>query len=129
METNDVSLEKKFRDLLNYKRMTVREFCKEVGITTTTLYDVYKRNSIDTKYLDVIEEKFKISKMYFFSDAESVQIYINGNENKLGDVNNGTSKSIQVLKKEIESKNREIELLSQIIEDKNEIIKALKGNK
>jgi transcriptional regulator with XRE-family HTH domain len=62
-------LKQKVKELLDQREMTVKEFCSQVGISNPALYKMYKRNSIDTKYLERMATVLKVPISTFF-DSE-----------------------------------------------------------
>lgn len=128
MNNNVISLKNKIEKILKKKRLTVREFCKEINITTAGLYGIYERNTIDTKYLDKIESVFNIPKMYFFTkndtffSSKEYEVKIKSSEVKEKNVKYGVKKAYD---NNIEKLTKEIVLLRQNLEDKEKIIKML----
>lgn len=128
MKDNKLNLKKKFDALLKEKDLTVRGFCKEIGMSSTNLYDIYKRNSIDTKYLDIINEKYDVPPSYFVIEEEMMGYQLKQNINKEEDLKKNYLDEIEHLKKELESKQKEIELLRELVDSKNEVIRTMKGS-
>jgi len=62
--------ENKIRRIIKDNNLTIREFCRSIGIADMTLYNNFKKKSIDTKYLQKTSEVFNIPLSYFLSDNE-----------------------------------------------------------
>jgi hypothetical protein len=73
MADKKVDLEKKFKELIRKKGVQVKDFCKEIGMSQSNLYGIYKRNSIDTRYLKAITEKYDVPESYFMVAEQDVE--------------------------------------------------------
>ncbi len=125
MKKSKIDLKKKLKNLMNEKGITQSDFCDTLGMTVSNLYKIYERNTIDTKYLEIIDDKFNVHPGYFFSDSNNFTITINGNKNNVKDISPDSRDRIRELEKELEASRNEIKLLRELIESKNELIKQL----
>lgn len=65
-----MDVEKKIRELLELKRISVRELCKKIGMSDVNLYRRFKANSIETKHLEKIAQECQVDLLYFFTENE-----------------------------------------------------------
>ena len=65
-----LDFETKIRKIIKDNNLTIREFCKSIGIADMTLYNNFKKKSIETKYLQKISEVYNVPLSYFLSDKE-----------------------------------------------------------
>ncbi|NJO90152.1 MAG: hypothetical protein HC831_15310 [Chloroflexia bacterium] len=96
-------------------------------MSTTNLYDVFRRNSIDTKYLNIIEEKYDVSPGFFVVEEDSASYVVTSNTANENELIKKLQESNERLRKEIEGYKREIELLKKLVESKDMLIKNLQG--
>ncbi len=125
MSNSKINLEKKIREVLKEKDVSIRKFCREIGMSTTNLYDVFKRNSIDTKYLNIIEDKYDVSPGFFVVEEDNVKYNITSVISNEQDMVKKFQEDNDQLRKEIEGYKREIELLKSLVESKDMLIKNL----
>jgi transcriptional regulator with XRE-family HTH domain len=127
MNIKEVNLEKKIKNLLDKKHIRVREFCREIGMTTGNLYKIYERNSIDTKYLKVIAQKYEVPESYFVVEEQELEYQVKKVISNEKDLVKKYIDDNEHLKKELEAKEKEIALLRELVDSKNMIIEGLKG--
>ena len=111
----------KIKKLLEEKQRTIVWLSSKIGVTDQTLYNCFKRNSIETKHLEKIAEALETPISYFFEDDCEDRLgpdsSLKGNHNINMSNNTGNIKVNHTLldcKKEIESLKREIEYLKEI---------------
>ncbi len=122
MNTNNISLENKLKKFMHEYKLTVRKFCEVIGMSSANLYDVYRRNNIDTKYLRIISEKYKVPMWYFFVNDE--QALTNNNNNS---AQTATEKTI--LKNEVKALKKEVKLLTDLVDTKDLLIDELMNSR
>jgi len=127
MKNSEINLEKKFKELLAAKKLTVRGFCSEIGMTTGNLYKIFKRNSIDTKHLKVIADKYDVPESFFTVQDQEVEYKVKRVISNENDLMKKYIDDNEKLRRDLEAKAKEIELLRELLDSKNEIIKGLKG--
>lgn len=126
----------KIRELQNKKKISTKDFSKEIGVTSQTIYDYYSEKSqISIKNLRKIAEFFNVSVGYFFDKNPNGMNgnSIVGNNNKQGIIISQNSE-IDKLKSELSSckellraKEEHLEELRQRLIDKDELIEMLKN--
>lgn len=111
-------IENNLRELLKNNRIQLTELCKVMGITTAGLYKIYKRNSIETKYLELISEKYniKICDILGCDCTEKKTI-------KIDEFVNNSNINDKILFEQI------ISGLKEVIKSKDELIEVLKNQK
>jgi transcriptional regulator with XRE-family HTH domain len=114
------AFEIKIRELITENRLTIRKFCERIGMTNPNLYVIFKRNSIDSKYLERISNEFGVPVSYFYDDEYKKKLEESGMSKIL------ENEKIDALSKkihELEEKNR---ILTELNEANTEIIRYLK---
>lgn len=111
----------KIKKILEEKQRTIVWLSSKIGVTDQTLYNCFKRNSIETKHLEKIAEALETPISYFFEDdfedRSGYDSSSKGNHNINMSNNTGNIKvnhTLQDCNKEIESLKREIEYLKEI---------------
>ncbi len=123
MSTKILNLEEKFKYLLHVKNVTVRAFCKEIGLSPTGLYDIYQRNTIDSKYLQSIYKKYDVHPCFFFVTSNKMRYDSDCEEDGL--LLKELQGKVDLYKKEMSAKDKEIDLLRELVDSKNMLIKSL----
>lgn len=91
----------KIRNILRVKSITVKEFCKKIGITENGFSKAIKNNSLRVETIIKISEVLDVPVSYFFTDSENVPT--------------GNNEEIQGLKAEI------FNLKTELLENRKEI--------
>lgn len=99
--------------LLEDRKIQVKEFLKEVGISKQTYYNLIDSGGGYISTLEKIADYFNLPIDYFF-DREIKNITVNGSKNQVGNGN--------VM---IESQATEIEHLKRLLEEKERTIQIL----
>ncbi len=73
---NKINLEKKFRDMFYEKRLTIRDFCAKTNMSAQTLYTIFKKNSVDTKHLNKVQEVFDVPIQCRHHDISQTDMYL-----------------------------------------------------
>ena len=130
----------KIKQLVELKKISPQELARKIGKKSKqSIYDYYKKESIDTAVLQKIADALEIPITAFFEDSENTNnntytssihdrgknIYQKGTEH-----NKGESKDIKELENEITRlqdkvsyQEKQINYLEQRLADKDEIIK------
>jgi transcriptional regulator with XRE-family HTH domain len=116
----------KIKGLAKNRGITIKDLAVRIDMSEANLYKVFKRKSIETKYLQKIADVLSVPISYFFDDNQSddkKNINVNG-VMQIGskNSNNNDSASLEACKKELDS-------LKHRLKDKEEIIELLKGKK
>ena len=69
-----LNIEKKIRFYLGAKNMSIKKFCKEIGMSQQNLDRIFKANSINTTHLQKMAKVFNIEISYFFLSDEQIEI-------------------------------------------------------
>jgi len=70
----EIDINKKIRELLHARRMTLKQLSQDTGISLMGLNDMLKRNDIKLSSLLKIIEFFNISIVDFFSEIKSKEV-------------------------------------------------------
>lgn len=103
---------KLIRELVSKRKISISDFCEQVGISDQALRNIEKRNSTKTEILEKIAEVLNVPVGYFFGETQP--LVVNGGNNQL---HNGNGHQIILSKEEIE-----IEHLRDILSEKDKII-------
>jgi hypothetical protein len=112
-----INLEKRIKKFLKDRKIPVKDFCEALEISPANLYNIYKRNSIDSKYLERFSSVYKLDISYLISSEYT-------NQQEYIDVKG----KMNAFEQENENLKREVKLLRELLESKNEIIQNLKKN-
>ena len=111
-----------------------------INMSTANLYRIFKRDSVETKYLMKLSELLGVSPSFFFETDESGDFRFDELRNSSMSKNTlneriagygalGGQKQDAASKFELEKATMRIEALEQRLRDKDEIIGLLRGNK
>ncbi len=128
-----IKLEKKIKQILLTKKIKVKDFCFDIEMSKQNLYNIYERNSAESKYLIKMSEVLQVPVSYFFEEEGVSSVnnsgnYIGGGKNNKIKQNQNADERIKDM--EIENLKKEIANLKEShkrdIENKNELISVLK---
>ena len=120
---------KKFQEKLNIillnRRMTAKELCHKIDMTRANLNLIYKRNSIDTKWLEKMSDVLDVPMAYWFENEEnSRNIIINGS-NLVNGNNNNVQSNLKNCQLELDNALKRIKELEGIISMKDVLIEQM----
>jgi len=110
-----IELEINIKRFLKNRRIQLKEFCESIGTSQANIYGIYERNSIETKYLEKVSEKYEVP-IY--------ELLIN--ENESNNVQQSENSRIKELIKDLKNTEKEVKLLRELLDSKNEIIDNLR---
>ncbi|WP_418894192.1 helix-turn-helix domain-containing protein [Limibacterium fermenti] len=114
----------KLKVLLNRKGISPGEFAARLGISESSVFKYYNKNSFDSDLLEKFCSELHVPITYFFDEEEKT-----GNTTKVkGDHNNvasGINSQVTILENDIQAKETEITHLKQIINEKERLIQVL----
>ncbi len=110
------------RELLNKRKIPVKDFCERIEISDTAFRQLIERNSTKTEIIEKIARELNVAVGFFF--GETTNITMCGQNTQ---VHNGNGHQIM-----LSTEQKEIEMLKQIIiekdkqlEDKERFIRVL----
>lgn len=107
------------KDFIDRSPFSVNEVAESIGTTPQNLYKLFKKESLDTKYLEDISRVIGIPVSNLFNEMFNTTNISNADENNL----------LIKLKNENESLKKRISELAEQLEDKKMIIDFLKERK
>ena len=96
-------------ELLDKRKITQKDFCEQIQISTTAFRPLVERNSTKTEIIERIARELRVPVGYFFGDNSSITM--SGQNTQ---VHNGNGHQIM-----LSAEQKEIELLRQIITEKD----------
>ncbi|MCE5226536.1 MAG: helix-turn-helix domain-containing protein [Macellibacteroides fermentans] len=96
-------------ELLDKRKITQKDFCEQIQISTTAFRQLVERNSTKTEIIERIARELRVPVGYFFGDNNSITM--SGQNTQ---VHNGNGHQIM-----LSAEQKEIELLRQIITEKD----------
>jgi transcriptional regulator with XRE-family HTH domain len=69
----------KIKNLVKSSSKPKEDVASFIGVSVSNLYELYKKNSVETKYVEKLSEFFDVPIMYFFSDSENLVTKKNNN--------------------------------------------------
>ncbi len=117
-----LSIGEKIKRAIKQSPFTISEVAKTIGISNQNLYKIFKRDSVESKYIKKLSDLLNIPQSYFYNnqnDGEKI-VFENTKEN------NGL---LLKLKNENEQLKTKVKELSEQLEDKKMIIDLLKERK
>jgi|JFJP01.1.fsa_nt_gi hypothetical protein len=111
-----VRLEKNIKKFLKDRGIQLKDFVEAIGISQANIYNIYERNSIETKYLEKTAEIYKVPIYHLLLDENLEKV------NK--EIENSR---IKELTKDLKHCSKEVDLLRELLDSKNEIIDNLRG--
>ena len=96
-------------ELLDKRKITQKDFCEQIQISTTAFRQLVERNSTKTEIIERIACELGVPVGYFFGDNSSITM--SGQNTQ---VHNGNGHQIM-----LSAEQKEIELLRQIITEKD----------
>lgn len=69
----------KIKNLVKSGSKPKEDVASFIGVSVSNLYELYKKNSVETKYVEKLSEFFDVPIMYFFSDSENLVTKKNNN--------------------------------------------------
>jgi len=119
------NFENKIKKLAIDNNLTVEELARKCKISTTTLYNIFKSNSANTRTLELISEVTNTPISFFYEDENMLKdeqaIYNIGYKNQIIKGDNSKIANADQLK-EIEFLKRENDQLKQQLADKQKLI-------
>lgn len=114
---------KRIKELSKNKQVSVIDLAKHLEISTTAIYDIFKKDKISTDILEKIKEILNISMTDFFIEDKEKNLLVGDNNfSKQKNSNNTTVNDIEAYKKEIEHLNKELlkakDKIIQLLENK-----------
>jgi len=106
-----------------------------INMSTANLYRIFKRDSVETKYLLRLSSLLNIPLSYFYEDSQTIDNFVNQNgeishnEGSSSERSSSTSHSKSDLKYELEKALFKIEMFEQRLRDKDLIIELLKASR
>ena len=95
---------KKLKKLVEERKVNQTEFAEQIGRKREYLYELYKKEHINTELLQIIAKYFSVSMSYFFDEDDN-----NVNEPLSVYGESIQDKYIKNLEREIERLNKELE--------------------
>ena len=96
-------------ELLDKRKITQKDFCEQIQISTTAFRQLVERNSTKTEIIERIARELRVPVGYFFGDNNNITM--SGQNTQ---VHNGNGHQIM-----LSAEQKEIELLRQIITEKD----------
>lgn len=129
-----MTIGEKVRLAVSFSNLSVKEIAEKLDTTTQNIYKLFKKDSIDSKYLENIAQLLDLSPSHFFNESVIEKAKTEKIETEIKLLNDG----IELLKSENKTlKDKNIVLLEklndaqekyiQIINEKTELLKSL-GN-
>lgn len=128
-----------FRDKLKYvlalRKISAEELAQQIGMTRQNLNYIYKRGSIDTKWLERMSEILQVPMIYWFEEEDlkatdkNIMIgnnLVNGNHNNIQSNLNDCKNELEQANKKIKSLEEALEIKTMMINDLKEMLKNSK---
>jgi hypothetical protein len=103
-----------------------------INMSTANLYRIFKRDSVETKYLVRLSDLLHLPLSYFYEDNYSIDNFVNEHGESVENMSTGERPLLYTkteLKSELEKAQFKIEMLEQRLKDKDEIIELLRGKR
>lgn len=123
----------KIKGVFEKRNLSIVDFAKSLNMSTTGVYDIFKRDHINTANLIKISEILDVPISYFFTEddiPENVKFFNNGNV-AIGNKNTSTNtiNNSNMFHERMQSLEKEIANLKELIKSKDEIIELLRQKK
>jgi transcriptional regulator with XRE-family HTH domain len=116
----------KIKNLAKNRGITLKDLAVKIDMSEANLYRVFKRQSIETKYLESIADVLQVPVGYFFGEIqEDGKKIVQSGENNLVGSNQNIINSNAV--KELEECRKEVAYLKEQVKDKEKLIKLLES--
>lgn len=120
-----IHIGKKIKEVLVQSRIGKTEFASMINVSRTVVYDIFKRETIDTAQLQIIGKALKHDFFTYYKSSEATVI----NDNK-GNYGYATREELSELTTTVQALVKEIEKLrEEVISKKNPSKKSVKGKK
>ncbi len=115
----------KIKSLIDISGQSVNETADKLGMSHQNLYNMFKKESVDTKYLVMLSRMFGVPMSYFFDDSlPPMSVRGNGNQAIAGHNNlvggGGSDGRVAALEEKVA-------LLERLLEEKERYIRLLEG--
>ena len=104
---------KRIKQLSKNKEVSVIDLAQKLDVSTTAIYDIFKKDKLSTDILEKISEILNIPMADFFEDNAKTVI---GKDNNGNVVQNSTHVNIDSCKQEIVSLKEQVRLQGEIID-------------
>jgi hypothetical protein len=120
-----IHIGKKIKEVLVQSRIGKTEFASMINVSRTVVYDIFKRETIDTAQLQIIGKALKHDFFTYYKSSDTPVI----NENK-GNYGYATKEELSELTHTVQTLVKEIEKLrEEVVSKKNPSKKSAKGKK
>jgi hypothetical protein len=103
-----------------------------INMSTANLYRIFKRDSVETKYLVRLSDLLHLPLSYFYEEGYTIDNFVNEAGESVQNMSVGERPLLYTkaeLKSELEKATFKIDMLEQRLRDKDEIIELLRGRR